>query len=396
MDGHLGVKHAIPTLTHYVSQVKSGEQKHMTASTAAAQTARPRRRPSDSGAIAWLHVHHPLALYIFKRFLISVFLVFGVTLITFILTNLVPANPVNSILGEQEANDPEAVARMEAKLGLDKPLYEQYWLYLVRLVHGDLGESFLTKQPVADDLRRVFPATLELGGFVFIFTILFGVLLGLYAALHHRRFGDQLIRVLSLGGVSIPTFWLGAMCYYFLFYELGLFPGSGRLDSRITPPPHVTGMYTVDSIIAGDWATFGNAVWHLCLPALVLATANLSSLMRFVRSAVLESMNQDYVLAAKAKGLPSHKVVFGYILRGAAVPILNRMGLLFAGLITGSVLTESIFAWNGLGQYAFKATMALDLQGIMGVGIIIGVIYIFVNFIVDIITGFVDQRVRIQ
>ncbi|MCI1219238.1 MAG: ABC transporter permease [Bifidobacterium sp.] len=339
---------------------------------------------------------HPLALYIGKRFVISVFLVFGVTLVTFVLTNLVPADPVNSILGEQEANDPAAVARTRAELGLDKPLWEQYWLYLVRLLHGDFGESFLTKTPVLDDLRRVVPATLELGGFVFIFTIIFGVLIGLYAALRHRRFADQLIRVLSLGGVSVPTFWLGAMGYYFLFYELGIFPGSGRLDSRIAPPPNVTGLYTIDSLIAGDWPTFVNALWHLCLPALVLATANLSSLMRFVRSAVLESMNQDYVLAARAKGLPSHKVVFGYILRGAAVPILNRTGLLFAGLVTGSVLTESIFAWNGLGQYAFKATMALDLQGIMGVGIVIGIVYIMVNFLVDIVTGFVDQRVRIQ
>ena len=360
--------------------------------------AKPKRgsESRSGGALQWARLKHPLALYIVKRFLISVFLVFGVTLVTFILTNLVPANPVNAILGEQEANDPEAVARMEAKLGLDKPLYEQYWLYLVRLVHGDLGQSFLTKQPVADDLRRVLPATLELGGFVFIITILLGVLLGLYAALHHRKFGDQLLRVLSLGGVSIPTFWLGALAYYWLFYELGLFPGSGRLDSRMTPPPTVTGLYTVDSLIAGDMTTFVNALWHLCLPALVLTTACLSSLMRFVRSSVLEAMNQDYVLAAKAKGLPSHKVVFGYILRGAAVPVLNRTGLLFAGLITGSVLTESIFAWNGLGQYAFKATMALDLNGILGVGVVIGVIYIFVNFIVDIITGLVDQRVSLS
>lgn len=354
--------------------------------------------PRDAVArfVRWMRTRHSLALYVMRRFMISVFLVIGVTLITFILTNLVPADPVNSILGEQEANDPQAVARLRAQLGLDKPLWEQYWLYLVRLVHGNLGTSFLTKQPVLDDLKRVFPATLELGGFVFIFTIIFGILIGLYAALHHRRFGDQIIRVLSLGGVSIPTFWLAAMCYYFLFYELGLFPGSGRLDTRLDPPPTVTGLYTIDSIIAGDWYTLGNALWHLCLPALVLATANLSSLMRFVRSAVLESMNQDYVLAARAKGLPRRKVVFGYILRGAAVPILNRTGLLFAGLITGSVLTESIFAWNGLGQYAFKATMALDLQGIMGVGIVIGIVYIFVNFIVDIITGFVDQRVRLQ
>ncbi|MCI1635993.1 ABC transporter permease [Bifidobacterium sp.] len=339
---------------------------------------------------------HPLLRYILKRLLISIFLVFGVTLITFILTNLVPADPVNSILGEQEANDPDAVARARARLGLDKPLLVQYGIYLLRLVHLDFGTSFLTKQPVLDDLKTVFPATLELGGFVFIITIILGVLLGLYAALRHRRFADQLIRVISLGGVSIPTFWLAALCYYTLFYKLGLFPGSGRLDSRMTAPPTVTGLYTIDSLIAGDWSTFANALWHLCLPGFVLATAFLSSLMRFVRSSVLEVMNQDYVTSAKARGLSSRKVVFGYILRGASVPILNRTGLLFASLITGSVMTESIFAWNGLGQYAYKATMALDLQGIMGVGIVIGVVYIGVNFAVDIITGFVDKRVRIK
>lgn len=348
---------------------------------------------------SWLRAfghRHPLARYITKRFFISVFLVFGVTLITFILTNLVPADPVTAMLGEQQANDPDAVALVREQLGLDKPLWMQYFIYLWRLVHFDLGTSFLTKQPVTADLARVFPATLELGGFVFVVTVILGILLGLYAALRHRTFVDQLIRVVTLAGVSIPTFWLGAMAYFFLFYQLGWFPGSGRLDVRLIPPPTVTGLYTVDSLLAGDMTAFWDALWHLCLPGLVLATAMISSLIRFVRSAVLESMGQDYVTAARAKGLPRHTVVYGYILRGAAVPILNRAGLLFAGLITGSVLTESIFAWNGLGQYAYNATMALDLQGIMGVGIVIGVVYIFINFVVDIITGFVDRRVRVQ
>jgi peptide/nickel transport system permease protein len=376
----------------YIEQSEKNTSRSLLMSSAAAVVHADRPRLSLSrvwGA-------HPLLRYILKRLLISIFLVFGVTLITFILTNLVPADPVNSILGEQEANDPTAVARARARLGLDKPLVVQYGIYLLRLMHLDFGTSFLTKQPVLDDLKTVFPATLELGGFVFIITIILGVLLGLYAALHHRRFGDQLIRVISLGGVSIPTFWLAALCYYTLFYKLGLFPGSGRLDSRMTAPPSVTGLYTIDSLLAGDWSTFTNALWHLCLPGFVLATAFLSSLMRFVRSSVLEVMNQDYVTSARARGLSSRKVVFGYILRGASVPILNRTGLLFASLITGSVMTESIFAWNGLGQYAYKATMALDLQGIMGVGIVIGVVYIGVNFAVDIITGFVDKRVRIK
>ena len=185
------------------------------------------------------------------------------------------------------------------------------------------------------------------------------------------------------------------MCYVF-FYLLGWLPGSGRLDPTVTPPPHITGMYTVDALLTGQFDTFGNALAHLILPAAVLPLYTVGLLIRFSRSSILDVINQDYVTAARAKGLSGRTVTFRYILRGALLPILTMVGLTFGSLLSGSVLTETVFAWHGLGQYAFQAAPSLDLQAIMGVGVTIGVVYIATNFVVDLLYGLIDPRVRVQ
>lgn len=351
---------------------------------------------TDAGKAVRARRRHPLARYIAIRLVISVFLVWGATLITFILTNLVPADPVTAVLGEQAAADPAIVAKTRAEMGLDKPLPVQYGLYLARLLHGDLGTSAQTHTPVAKDLSTAFPATMELALGVLVLSIVIGIGLGLWAALHHRRFSDQLIRVISLVGISIPTFWLSMLLFFLLFYKLNLLPGSGRLDATLTPPPHVTGMYTVDALLAGQWATLGNALAHLALPTIVLTLYTVGLLIRFSRSAILDVLNQDYVTSARAKGLPSGVVTWGYIMRASLLPILTMVGLVFGSLLSGSVLVESVFSWHGIGQFAYQSATTLDLQAIMGVGLVVSVVYIVVNFIVDLLYGLIDPRVRVQ
>jgi peptide/nickel transport system permease protein len=337
---------------------------------------------------------HPLARYTAARLGISVLLMWGITVVTFILTNLVPADPLAAVLGDQAAADPVIVAQYRKQMGLNDPLPLQYWHYLLRLLHGNLGTSAQTRNPVAQDLATAFPATAELACFVLVASVLLGVGLGLYAALRHRRLADQVIRLVSVTGISMPTFWLALLVFYVFFYKLRWLPGSGRLDPTLTPPPHVTGFYTIDAALAGQWGVFANALEHLVLPGLVLTLYMVGILVRFTRSAILDVLNEPYVTAARAKGLGPARIVFGYVLRGALLPILTMVGLAFGSLLSGAVLTEQVFAWNGLGQYAFLAATKLDLQAIMGVAIVVGVAYIGLNFAIDLLTGVIDPRVR--
>lgn len=339
---------------------------------------------------------HPLLRYILIRLGISVLLIWGITVVTFLLTNLVPADPVQAILGDRASANPEIVAQTRKDLGLDKSLFVQYTTFLGNLLQGDLGLSNQTRVPVAESISKVLPASIELGLGAILIAVVFGLLLGLFAALRHNSVVDHLIRAVSLIGISAPTFWVATMSYYVLSFRLGIVSGAGRLDPWLTPPPTVTGMYTVDSLLAGDMATFSNAFSHLILPSCVLALFTVGLLARFSRSSVLDVMNLDYVTAAKAKGLPRGTVIFKYILRGALVPIITVVGLAFGSLLSGAVLTETVFSWGGLGQFAFRGATTLDLPVIMGVGLIIGIIYIGVNFFVDVIYGFVDPRVRVQ
>lgn len=327
---------------------------------------------------------------------VSLLLVLGVTVVTFVLTNLVPGDPVAAALGERAGSDPRIVAEFRRAQGLDQPPVVQYVLYLAHLLRGDLGTSIQTRNAVAADLAVAFPATAELALSVIVCSVLIGLGLGLVAALHHNRFPDQLIRVLSLVGISIPTFWLALGMYFLFFFVLRLAPGTGRLDPVTTAPPTVTGMYTVDAALAGQWDVFADAAAHLVLPTVVLTLYTVGLLVRFSRSAVLDVLNQDYIRAARAKGLSGARVVFGYLLRGSLLPILTVVGLAFGSLLSGTVLTEQVFGWGGLGQYAYRASTALDLPAVMGVGLIVGVVYIATNFAIDVIYGLIDPRVRVR
>lgn len=319
----------------------------------------------------------------------------GVTLVTFILTNLVPGDPVAAALGQRAAEDPAIVAQFRAQYGLDQPLVVQYFTYLGNLLHGDLGTSTTTHNPVASDLAKALPATLEIAIGAIVLSVIIGVVLGTIAAHRRGKASDHVLRVVSLAGLSVPTFWLALVLYYVFYFQLHIAPGSGRLSSDYTTPPTVTGMYTVDALLVGQLDTFLDAMAHLFLPVLVLTLYTVGLLTRFVRTAVLEVLDQDYVRAARAKGLPGRTVIWSYVLRGASIPILTVVGLAFGSLLSGTVLVEAIFAWPGIGSYAYQAASHLDLPGVMGVGLLIGVMYLLVNLVVDLLYGVLDPRVRL-
>jgi peptide/nickel transport system permease protein len=325
-----------------------------------------------------------------------VLLAVGITLVVFVLTQLVPSNAVATNLGEQAAADPAAVAAFKAHYGLDKPLPVRYGLYLKHLVQGDLGQSALTHDTVTHDLGQFIPATAELALYSIVIAAVFGIAFGVIAAMRRNRPTDHVLRVVSLGGISMPTFWIALVALYLGFFRLGWFPGAERLDPGVVPPPHKSGLYTIDALLAGQWGLFVQALHHLVLPALVLAAFNVSLLTRYTRSAVLEVVGNDYVRAARAKGLPERVVITRYILRAALPSVVTVLGLVFANVLTGAVLVEKIFSWPGIGQYAYQAAVNLDVPAIAGVSLFVAVVYITVNFIVDVLYGLIDPRIRVR
>ena len=338
---------------------------------------------------------HPLLRYAAARLATAAFLLVCVTLVTFVLANIVPGDPAAAALGERAAADPEIVAAYRAANGLDQPLPQQYVTYLGRLLHGDFGTSIQTRNPVRSELAAAFPATVELALAAIVVSVLVAVVLGMWAAIRRGRPVDAVIRTFSLIGLSVPIFWLAMVAYFFLFYTFRLLPGSGRLAPTLAAPPHRTGLYSVDALLAGDTVAFGNAMTHLVLPAGVLGLYTIGVLTRFIRSSVLEVLAQEYVLAARAKGLPRRRILVAYVLRAASMPIVTVVGLAFGSLLSGTVLVEKIFGWHGLGQYAYDAATHLDLPAVLGVGIVIGAVYLLINLVVDLLYGVLDPRVRV-
>jgi peptide/nickel transport system permease protein len=339
---------------------------------------------------------HGFTRFVVRRFAALVLLTIGITAVTFVLTQLVPSNAVATNLGEQAAGDPAAVAAFKEHYGLDKPLPQRYLLYVGHLLQGDLGQSSLTHNSVRSDLAQFIPATAELALYSVLFAAIVGISFGVLAAFRRNRPTDHVLRVTSLAGISMPTFWIALVALYVGFYKLGWFPGAGRLDPGVTPPPSVTGLYTIDALLAGDFSLFAQALHHIILPALVLAAFSVSLLMRFTRSAVLEVIGNDYVRAARAKGMPERIVVIRYVLRAALPAVITVLGLVFANVLTGAVLVEKIFSWPGIGQYAYQAAVNLDVPAIAGVSIFVAFVYITVNFIVDVLYGVIDPRIRIS
>jgi peptide/nickel transport system permease protein len=329
-----------------------------------------------------------------RRLVALVALSIGIIIVTFVLTHMVPGNPALANLGQNPTKS--EIATFNQQNGLNKPLPAQLGIYFWHLLHGNLGIDEQTGTSVRTELSQAIPATAELAIASIVMALIFGVGFGLLAALRRDGITDAVLRILSLIGVSVPTFWLALIVLYVLFYKAGIFPGGSRLSPSDTAPPHVTGMYTFDALVTGRWGTFWDAFKHLMLPAFVLAAWSVGLLTRYTRSAVLEVIDQDYIRAATAKGLPRRSIVFGHILRAALPSIITVIGLTFANVMTGAVLVENIFSWPGLGQYAYQSSTSLDLPAIAGASLFIAVVYVVINFIVDVLYGVLDPRVRVE
>jgi peptide/nickel transport system permease protein len=335
-----------------------------------------------------------LLSHIVRRLMLMIPMLVGVTLLLFIVTHLVPSNPLAVILPEKSLTDQQIVQATIKKWGLDKPLYAQYWVYLKNLLQGDMGTSFKTKNPVTKDLMDFLPATAELAFASFIFAIVAGLPLGIIAALKSGKLIDQISRVIALLGASMPPFWSGLIVLYLLYFRLGLFPGPGRIDARMTAPPTVTGFFLIDSLVSGNMQAFWSSLYHLLLPGMILGWFTLAIVARITRSSMLEVMGMDYIRTARAKGLQERLIVIRHALRNALIPLVTILGLAFAGLMSGAIMTETIFSWPGIGRYAVLAATNLDFPAIMGVTLLIAVLFMITNLFVDITYAVIDPRIR--
>jgi len=321
-------------------------------------------------------------------------LLIGISLVAFIISNAIPADPTAANLGERAAADPEIVATFREKWGLDEPLHVQYLTYLSNLLKGDMGTSIRSRRPVSEELGRFLPATIELATFGILVSLVVGVIFGIISAVWRNRLIDFIVRILSLIGVSAPVFWLALLGLILLYLRWDVVPGPGRLDARIRPPPNVTGLYTVDSLLTGDWRTFRNALEHLILPSLVLGAYSAGLITRITRSSMLEVLSMEYMTTARSKGLREWTVITRHGLRNALMPVVTIIGLSYGNLLSGAVLTETIFAWEGIGRYAYNAARTLDFPVLMGVSMLIAIIFVLMNLIVDVLYYWLDPRLR--
>jgi peptide/nickel transport system permease protein len=332
--------------------------------------------------------------YLIRRLLLLIPMLFGILVVSFVISHVVPGDPTAVNLGQYAMSDPTIVAAYRHQWGLDQPAPAQFLVYLGRLVHGDLGISQQSHRPVLTDLSDYLPATAELAIAAILISISVGIPLGMVSAVYHKRLPDHLARLLALMGASVPVFWSGLVGLDVLYVHFGLLPGPGRLDESLTPPSTITGLYTVDSLLTGNWTDLRSSLAHLILPSLVLSGFSTGLFTRITRSAMLEVLGRHYIRTARAKGLSYWLVILRHALPNALIPTLTSIGLAFANLITGAVLAETIFSWPGIGRYAFQAATNLDFPAIMGVTLLIAFLYIIINLIVDLLYGLVDPRIR--
>lgn len=331
--------------------------------------------------------------YVVSRLITAAVMVLLATLVIFLIANTVPGDPALAALGDMQASDPVQVREFRARWGLDLPLWEQYWLFLQRIAQGDLGISISSRRPVLDDIIDYAPATIELATIAFLLSLAVGLPLGVLAAVRRDSWVDHLARGVSLVGVSAPTFWLAFIMLAVFYGQLDWAPGPGRLDPIAFPPDRITGLLLIDTALVGDWETFRDAAAHLVLPSIVLAASTLGLITRTTRAAMLEALSQDYVRVARAKGLLARVVVTGHALPNAMLPVVTLGGLAYANLLTGAVMTETVFAWPGLGRYTFRSAVAVDFPAIMAITAIVAAIFVLVNLLVDLSYALLDPRV---
>ena len=317
----------------------------------------------------------------------------GLLVVTFVISRLLPADPVLAVVGDHASESTIEAARI--RLGLDKPILVQFWIYLTDVLRGDLGNSIRTNLPISQELARVFPATLELATLGTIIGVVIGIPLGVWAAVRKDTLIDHVVRFVGLIGYSVPIFWLGLMGLLILYFKLDWLPGPGRLDfgyeDLVTP---VTGLMTVDTLIAGDMEMFRNALGHIIMPASLLGYFSLAYISRMTRSLMLGQMRQEYILTARVKGVSETRVIWRHAMRNILVPLLTVIALSYGNLLEGSVLTETVFAWRGLGLYITDSLFGQDMPAVLGGTIVVGAIFIVINMLTDVAYRVLDPRAK--
>lgn len=318
---------------------------------------------------------------------------FGLLLLTFFIGRVMPLDPVLAVVGpDADASTYQQVFR---EMGLDQPLWRQFLWYLNDLLRGDFGAALLTGNPVLTDIARVFPATLELATLAIVFGVIVGLPLGVFAATHHGRLGDHLARLLTLFGYSTPIFWLAMMAFLVFYAWLGWAGGVGRIglayDGLV---PVRSGLLLVDTLLAQDWEAFRSALRHILLPALILSVNSVAYIGRMVRSFMLEQLSQEYILTAKVKGLSWRQVVWGHAFRNILVQLLTIVALAYGSLLEGAVLIETVFAWPGFGQYLTNSLLLGDMNAVMACVLLIGLIFVGLNLLSDLLYTLFDPRTR--
>jgi len=317
----------------------------------------------------------------------------GLLAVTFFIGRVVPIDPVLAVVGDQAPRDVYEAVRIE--LGLDRPVWVQFGLYVQKILSGDFGTSLVTNRAVAEDIIRVFPATLELATLATFIGVLLGVPMGIAGAVWQDRWPDQLVRVLGLVGYSVPIFWLGIIGLLVFYGILGWVAGPGRLGVFFEDVvPTITGVILIDAAIAGEWEVFWNAVSHVVLPSAVLGYFSVAYIARMTRSFMLDQLAQEYVVTARAKGLSEARIIWVHTLRNVAVPLITVVALSYARLLEGAVLTETVFAWPGLGRYLTTALLAADMNAVLGSTIVVGAVFVGLNMISDVLYRLMDPRAR--
>jgi len=330
--------------------------------------------------------------FIIKRILMVIPVLIGVSIIVFCLLRVFAPDPAPIVLGEHATA--ASMQTWRDSQGLNKPVVVQYFDYMKGVFKGDLGTSYYTNTKVTDEIMARFPATIELAITAIIFASIFGIILGVIAAVKKNSIFDAASTLIALVGVSIPIFWLGILLMMiFCGPATHIFPAGGRI-TPLMDPTHITGLYTVDSLLTGNWASFNDAVWHLVLPAFTLGMYSMAIITRITRSTMLDSLNQDYVRTARAKGIREVKVVMKHALRNSMIPVTTVIGLQFGALLGGALLTESVFSWPGIGKFTVDCILKSDFPIVQGVVLLIAVIFVLVNLAADIAYAFLDPRIR--
>jgi peptide/nickel transport system permease protein len=334
--------------------------------------------------------------YLFRRLIMAVFVLISVSIITFFIARVIPSDPAAAWVGTHPTREQIAEARQE--LGLDRPLWEQYWRYASSLVKGNFGTSIQSHQPILSDLRAYLPATTELVLAAMFIAIVIGIPLGVLSGARKGSLLDHSTRLISIAGVSIPTFWLGLLLQLLFFSRLGLLPLGGRISNEVAlnnPVDTITGFYLIDTAVTGNWIAFKDALIHIILPAFTLATYAIGLAIRMTRSSMYEVLEENYILAARVAGIRERVVLFVLALKNAIIPTITVLGLAFVYSLTGAILVEVIFSWPGLGTYVTNAVLSIDFPVIVTVTLVVTVFYVLINLALDLIQAALDPRVSL-